>query len=180
MTPKNKSTNHCLTCSNTATATGKSRLQIFMMALLFSTNIVANELPYGWLVTNGFRNQAKIALVKPPPESKQYFEKTIWADSGAESSQGANLWFINGKGVQASQPHTTDSVQMEGEPHDCSTLGSHTAISVAHGVSKPLQELEKTIWADQEPNLNMHLHTTDSARTTGFPLRDESTGKIPP
>lgn len=50
---------------------GASRLQIFLLAVLFTTASVANELPYGWLVTNGFRNHARIALVNPPHESKQ-------------------------------------------------------------------------------------------------------------
>jgi len=69
MNPKHNAQNQCLTRSPTAARTHSSPLQIFLLALLFSSNIVADELPYGWLVTNGFRNQAKIALVKPPPEN---------------------------------------------------------------------------------------------------------------
>ncbi len=61
-----------------------SRIQFFLMALLFSANIFANELPYGWLVTNGFRKNAKIGWVNPPPESKQIPLKTVAAPEPAK------------------------------------------------------------------------------------------------
>ena len=75
MNQKHTSKNHFLTSSDKATTACISRLQVFLIGLLFSNSIVANELPYGWLVTNGFRNQAKIALVNPPPETKQFILK---------------------------------------------------------------------------------------------------------
>ncbi len=56
-----------------------SRIQFFLMAVFFSANIFASELPYGWLVTNGFRNNAKIGPVNPPPESKRVPLKNVEA-----------------------------------------------------------------------------------------------------
>jgi hypothetical protein len=41
---------------------------IVLLTTAFSTT--ASELPYGTLVTNGFRNQAMVAYVKAPPQSK--------------------------------------------------------------------------------------------------------------
>ncbi|PUE49228.1 hypothetical protein B9Z47_07000 [Limnohabitans sp. 2KL-1] len=41
---------------------------IALLTIPFST--FATEMPYGQLVTNGFRNHAKVAYVKPPKESK--------------------------------------------------------------------------------------------------------------
>lgn len=42
----------------------------FIALLTISLNSSATEMPYGQLVTNGFRNQAKVAYVKPPRDSK--------------------------------------------------------------------------------------------------------------
>jgi CubicO group peptidase (beta-lactamase class C family) len=85
MNPKHNSKNHFKTSSNAATTACLLSLQVLLVGLLFTTNIVANELPYGWLVTNGFRNQAKIALVKPPPEKNQFVLKNEEAPDQAKS-----------------------------------------------------------------------------------------------
>lgn len=42
----------------------------FIALLSISLSTSATEMPYGQLVTNGFRNHAKVAYVKPPRESK--------------------------------------------------------------------------------------------------------------
>jgi CubicO group peptidase (beta-lactamase class C family) len=48
-----------------------SKIALILVVLLTtSQSATASELPYGPLVTNGFRNQAMVAYVKPPSESK--------------------------------------------------------------------------------------------------------------
>ena len=42
----------------------------FFSWLMIPFGIAATEMPYGSLVTNGFRNQAQIIYVNPPKESK--------------------------------------------------------------------------------------------------------------
>ena len=42
----------------------------FIALLTISLSTSATEMPYGPLVTNGFRNLAQVAYVKPPQESK--------------------------------------------------------------------------------------------------------------
>ena len=47
----------------------KNILVFFALTILpFAT--LATEMPYGWLVTNGFRNNANIAFVNPSNDSK--------------------------------------------------------------------------------------------------------------
>jgi CubicO group peptidase (beta-lactamase class C family) len=160
MTPKNKSTNHCLTCSNTATATGKSRLQIFMMALLFSTNIVANELPYGWLVTNGFRNQAKVALVKPPPESKQFVLKEEEAPDQAKRILNELFSRNNSKALLLAQGSTvlyekySFGVGKQNTPLGYSMSKSLTALAVGRAICDGHIKSLDTPLKDHLPNLS--------------------------
>jgi CubicO group peptidase (beta-lactamase class C family) len=41
------------------------------LIFLFACNAWANEMPYGWNVTNGFRGTARIGYASPPAEAKQ-------------------------------------------------------------------------------------------------------------
>ncbi|WP_300040209.1 serine hydrolase [Ramlibacter sp.] len=55
-----------------------SQIQLVFIALLaIPLTTSATEMPYGQLVTNGFRNQAKVAYAKPPRESKALPTTTI-------------------------------------------------------------------------------------------------------
>ena len=55
-----------------------AQIQLVFIALLtIPLTTSATEMPYGQLVTNGFRNQAKVAYVKPPRESKALPTTTI-------------------------------------------------------------------------------------------------------
>lgn len=49
----------------------------FVLSLTIPMSTSATELPYGQLATNGFRNQAQVAYVKPPREFKALKPTTI-------------------------------------------------------------------------------------------------------
>lgn len=49
----------------------------FAALLTIPLSTSATEMPYGQLVTNGFRNQAKVAFVNPPKESKALAPTTV-------------------------------------------------------------------------------------------------------
>lgn len=50
---------------------------VFIALLAIPLTTSATEMPYGQLVSNGFRNQAKVAYVKPPRESKALPTTTV-------------------------------------------------------------------------------------------------------
>jgi CubicO group peptidase (beta-lactamase class C family) len=54
----------------------KNVLMLIALTILHSITL-ATEMPYGWLVTNGFRNNANIAFVNPSRDSKPLPSKSV-------------------------------------------------------------------------------------------------------
>ena len=160
MNQKHNSENHCLTRSNRATTTDRPRLQVFLLALLFSTNLFANELPYGWLVTNGFRNQAKIALVKPPPETKQFVLKNEEAPDQAKRILNDLFSRNNSKALLLAQGSTvlyekySFGVGKRNTPLGYSMSKSLTALTVGRAICDGHIKSLDTPLKDHLPNLS--------------------------
>lgn len=159
MTQKHIIKYHFLSTRYKSTRAQISHLHVFLMALLFSSNIVADELPYGWLVTNGFRNQAKIALVNPPPETKRFVLKNEEAPEQAKRILNDLFSRNNSKALLIAQGSTvlyekySFGVGKRNTPLGYSMSKSLTALTVGKAICDGHIKSLDTPLKDHLPNL---------------------------